>query len=1140
MKNRHTRTSILRNRSAAILLLTLSVVAALQAQTPTPTCAVESSFQFPLWNDGVGWNRPANYQNITLADIDGDGQDELLGYGPFGVEVWHWEQNGQAWMKMAAGAPVFGPNDSLMAADVNGDGQAEMIQLTPSGQGGYGINVWQYNAAAQVWTILPQLQLQLAASTNLNAAQNGIIFSTPMIQFVDLNNTGRKELVYLRTNTTGGGGIPYASYANVSVFEVNSAGTQWSFVGGGPNSLLAAPLVNTTFQVGDVNGDGLPDLVLGQGAYFNVFLQQRVSASIGFAANDRVSTPGQSLMEPTFALGDVLGNGTSEIIASPAGPPGVSQQSQFGVQAYLYSPHSVLQPQSANVLAAGSYQSPGVYSSLRMAQIGTSPLNPKAATMFLITSGGVQEYAYQTKSPYWVPISTTPFINLNRYGDDVSHYTSLQFGKVNSPSGTPQIILIARDASELHTLVRYSYVCQPATGTYSAGFDLPQLPASTQFTNGNGYLPAFINGQAVAYGYISNEVVPGGQGGVRGAYGNGYQNLVSLALKVETLSYLTTTPKPFFSLADFQAVQTQLYQELTDAQNVVGYFEGQGQTDSPSVANSITTLYNQENSFLANRLIPALNLPTDVANTQNAGYLAAQVLTQIVGSIFGGLGIGNEDHGALTTDGANAAALAVSIVSDIVSDVQSGVSLNAGGGVGAGQLSIANALQNQLNMATTQNTTNEAAALNNWDVMETLAGAINDGSLNITAAQAAAAITAAYKQFELTTWQQLAPSAWVINVTGSLYPGLPTDLSSDAWAISLPSVTANYAYWIFYPALPSSPHSDFLPVSSSAMELLTCTNATGDTLSQCLGADIYDIIGLRNGWEGLSYSLSGLTFDTGNIAGVPSNPNPPSTSPITIATKPPGPPASLTISAGGTIVGTYTCNNSYPTLFEQSTPVNSVFPEPVAFTVTDTNGVPIPNATIQLSAPGTFPSTINAVTNSSGLATVNLVANGVVRASYQLTAQIVSPAVDPTAPACSTAAHLQLENTPGPNGGNGPGGISATVRITNKSGPANARVWTLQIVDQTGTASAMTVNSVTLLQTGGPACTTPPVVQTPFPAVMTGTDPNFTGSLTTDFSGCGSGLAQFTATISASATVVLSDGVSYPVAIVTTLPKFFP
>lgn len=759
-------------RIAGILLLTVSMAVGLQAQNTAPSCPVESSFQFPLWNDGVGWKQPANYQTITLADIDGDGQDELLGYGPFGVEVWHWEQNGQAWMKMLAGPPVFGPNDSLMAADVNGDGLAEIIQLTPSVQGIYAINVWQYNASAQVWTILPQLQLQLQASSNLNAVQNGIVFSAPMIQFVDLNKTGRKELVYLRTSATGGGGIPYTTFASVAVFEVNAAGTQWLPAGGGPNSLLAAPLVNATFQVGDVNGDGLPDVVLGQGAWFNVFLQQPSSGSFSFAANDRVSTPGLSLMEPTFALGDVLGNGTSEIIAQPAGPPGVSQPSQFGVQAYLYSPHSVLQQQSANVLAAGSYQSPGVYSSLRMAQIGTSPLNAKAATMFLITNAGVQEYAYQTKSPYWVPISSTPFINLTRFGDDVSHYTSLQFGKVNSPGGAPQTILIARDASELHTLVRYSYVCQPATGSYSAGFDLPQLPPSTQFPNGNGYLPAFINTQAVAYGYISNLVVPGGQGGVRGAYGNGYQNLVSLALKVETLTYPTTTPKPFFSLADFQAVQTQLYTELTDAQNVVGYFEGQGQTDSPSVANSITTLYNQENSFLANRLIPALNLPTDVANTQNAGYLAAQVLTQIVGSIFGGLGIGNEDHGALTTDGANAAALAVSIISDIVSDVQSGLSLNAGGGVGAGQLSIANALQNQLNMATAQNTTNEAAALNNWDVMQTLAGAINDGSLNITAAQAAAAITAAYKQFELTTWQQLAPSAWVINVEGYLYPGL--------------------------------------------------------------------------------------------------------------------------------------------------------------------------------------------------------------------------------------------------------------------------------------------------------------------------------------------------------------------------------
>jgi hypothetical protein len=65
-------------------------------------CAGQNSFQFPLWNDGAKWNLPGLYNSIQLADIDGDGQDELLGYGPFGVEVWHWEPSGEGWVQMPA------------------------------------------------------------------------------------------------------------------------------------------------------------------------------------------------------------------------------------------------------------------------------------------------------------------------------------------------------------------------------------------------------------------------------------------------------------------------------------------------------------------------------------------------------------------------------------------------------------------------------------------------------------------------------------------------------------------------------------------------------------------------------------------------------------------------------------------------------------------------------------------------------------------------------------------------------------------------------------------------------------------------------------------------------------------------------
>ena len=89
--------------------------------------------------------------------------------------------------------------------------------------------------------------------------------------------------------------------------------------------------------------------------------------------------------------------------------------------------------------------------------------------------------------------------------------------------------------------------------------------------------------------------------------------------------------------------------------------------------------------------------------------------------------------------------------------------------------------------------------------------------------------------------------------------------------------------------------------------------------------------------------------------------------------------------------------------------------------------------------------------------------------------------------------------------------------ITAKAGPANARVWTVQ-VGNSGPATAIgaQVASVGILQTGGPACA--PVVTSPLPAsagdLASGAVASIT--ITLDFTGCAA-IARFTVTVSLSA-----------------------
>jgi len=101
--------------------------------------------------------------------------------------------------------------------------------------------------------------------------------------------------------------------------------------------------------------------------------------------------------------------------------------------------------------------------------------------------------------------------------------------------------------------------------------------------------------------------------------------------------------------------------------------------------------------------------------------------------------------------------------------------------------------------------------------------------------------------------------------------------------------------------------------------------------------------------------------------------------------------------------------------------------------------------------------------------------------------------------------------------------------IIAKSGPQNARVWTLSLLNNgPGGAFGTAINSFTLTQTFGAACT--PVIGTPFPLAVTDLAPAQTGTanLTIDFTGCAAA-ARFTTqfTFSANAGAMSGNVVRY-------------
>jgi hypothetical protein len=83
--------------ASALVLWALGVVAPQAAsaassacfgQSPTYTDACGPTFVLPGWGDAGGWTDPSQYSTIQLADVNGDGRDELLGRNDQGLEVW--------------------------------------------------------------------------------------------------------------------------------------------------------------------------------------------------------------------------------------------------------------------------------------------------------------------------------------------------------------------------------------------------------------------------------------------------------------------------------------------------------------------------------------------------------------------------------------------------------------------------------------------------------------------------------------------------------------------------------------------------------------------------------------------------------------------------------------------------------------------------------------------------------------------------------------------------------------------------------------------------------------------------------------------------------------------------------------------
>ena len=224
---------------------------------------------------------------VAIGDVNGDGLNDVVMatsfyFDPANDNMLHvWTQNPDGTLATRVKYPIGGRPQSVAIGDVNGDGRNDVVVAN-----GAGIGVFTQNADG---TLAPMIFYPTHDSFKVRVA--------------DLNNDGLLDIVGIGWGTN-----------TATVFIQNADGT------------LAAPVTYSVphggwddLEVGDVNNDGLTDVIVmsGQGFLPNIsILYQKPDGTLGDLTSLSV---GSQELTHGIGVGDVNGDGLNDIVASYGG-----------------------------------------------------------------------------------------------------------------------------------------------------------------------------------------------------------------------------------------------------------------------------------------------------------------------------------------------------------------------------------------------------------------------------------------------------------------------------------------------------------------------------------------------------------------------------------------------------------------------------------------------------------------------------------------------------------------------------------------------------------------------------------------------------------------------------------------------------
>jgi hypothetical protein len=242
-------------------------------------------------------------RSVVFADLTGSGHQDMI-VGNNGGPVQIYLNNGTA-DPFNGVAPITltnqDPTVALAVADANGDGKPDLIVAN--------------NGAPT------RLYLNSGNKTNPFGGVSPIDITpasspTTSVALVDVNGDGKPDLI-VGNNSTG------AKTVTPSLLYLNNGSSTNPF-GGTPLAITGADYV-TSLAVADVNNDGHPDLVVGQLGSGSSGEPTRLFLNSGSTANPFnqgfINIGGGSSTTSAVALADVNGDGKPDLIVGNNGAP---------------------------------------------------------------------------------------------------------------------------------------------------------------------------------------------------------------------------------------------------------------------------------------------------------------------------------------------------------------------------------------------------------------------------------------------------------------------------------------------------------------------------------------------------------------------------------------------------------------------------------------------------------------------------------------------------------------------------------------------------------------------------------------------------------------------------------------------------